>query len=145
VVFVLGGPGSGKSTQCENIVREYGFVHLSAEELIEKSTEEGKNVSTEITIGLLKKEMEKLLQIGKYKFLIDEFPRNQESLQAWEKELADFADIRMVLYFECNEKMATQRLLKRAETSGLEDTSENIKKRYKTFTSETAPLMEVFF
>ena len=34
VVFVLGGPGSGKGTQCANLVREYGFVHLSAGDLL---------------------------------------------------------------------------------------------------------------
>ena len=30
VVFVLGAPGSGKGTQCQNIVDKYGYVHLSA-------------------------------------------------------------------------------------------------------------------
>ena len=30
VVFVLGGPGAGKGTQCALLVKEYGFVHLSA-------------------------------------------------------------------------------------------------------------------
>lgn len=29
VVFVLGGPGAGKGTQCENLTKNYGFVHLS--------------------------------------------------------------------------------------------------------------------
>ena len=30
VVFVLGGPGSGKGTQCEQLVANFGFNHLSA-------------------------------------------------------------------------------------------------------------------
>ena len=30
VIFVLGGPGSGKGTQCQRIVEAYGFEHLSA-------------------------------------------------------------------------------------------------------------------
>lgn len=30
VVFVLGGPGSGKGTQCEKIVEEFPVEHLSA-------------------------------------------------------------------------------------------------------------------
>ena len=34
VVFVLGGPGAGKGTQCANIVREFGWVHLSAGDLL---------------------------------------------------------------------------------------------------------------
>lgn len=29
VIFVLGGPGVGKGTQCEKLVQDYGFVHLS--------------------------------------------------------------------------------------------------------------------
>lgn len=34
IVFVLGGPGSGKGTQCERIVEKYGFTHLSSGELL---------------------------------------------------------------------------------------------------------------
>ena len=34
VVFVLGPPGSGKGTQCQKIVKEYGYAHLSAGELL---------------------------------------------------------------------------------------------------------------
>ncbi len=30
VVFVLGGPGSGKGTNCSRIVEDFGYVHLSA-------------------------------------------------------------------------------------------------------------------
>ena len=30
IIFVLGGPGSGKGTQCQKIVKAYGFDHLSA-------------------------------------------------------------------------------------------------------------------
>ena len=41
VVFVLGGPGAGKGTQCANIVREYGWVHLSAGDLLRAERETG--------------------------------------------------------------------------------------------------------
>ena len=34
VVFVLGGPGSGKGTLCAKIVETYGWVHLSAGDLL---------------------------------------------------------------------------------------------------------------
>ncbi|KAH0445939.1 hypothetical protein IEQ34_025227 [Dendrobium chrysotoxum] len=34
VVFVLGGPGAGKGTQCERLVKNYGFVHLSGSNLL---------------------------------------------------------------------------------------------------------------
>ena len=34
--MLLGGPGSGKGTQCEKIVETYGFTHLSAGDLLRK-------------------------------------------------------------------------------------------------------------
>lgn len=34
VVLVLGGPGVGKGTQCARLVHDYGFVHLSAGDLL---------------------------------------------------------------------------------------------------------------
>lgn len=39
VIFVLGGPGAGKGTQCGNLVRDYGFVHLSAGDLLRAEQE----------------------------------------------------------------------------------------------------------
>ena len=32
----LGGPGSGKGTQCARIVENFGFIHLSAGDLLRK-------------------------------------------------------------------------------------------------------------
>ena len=34
IVCVLGGPGSGKGTQCEKIVANFGYTHLSAGDLL---------------------------------------------------------------------------------------------------------------
>jgi adenylate kinase len=28
IIFIVGGPGSGKGTQCERIVQKYGYTHL---------------------------------------------------------------------------------------------------------------------
>ena len=85
VIFVLGGPGAGKGTQCERIVqvrlatshckiycyiKEFGYVHLSAGELLREERanpdssdgkliddyiKEGKIVPVEITINLIMK------------------------------------------------------------------------------------------
>lgn len=44
VVFVLGGPGAGKGTQSELLVKNFGFVHLSAGELLRSEVKkESKN------------------------------------------------------------------------------------------------------
>ena len=41
VVFVLGGPGAGKGTQCKKIESEYGWVHLSAGDLLRAERKTG--------------------------------------------------------------------------------------------------------
>lgn len=97
VVFILGGPCSGKGTQSTLINNHLNFKHLSAGELlreerknpssqhgdlIEKTIVEGKIVPSFITVALLKAAMEKNgKQYGK--FLIDGFPRNKENLDKW--------------------------------------------------------------
>ena len=99
VVFVLGGPGAGKGTQCTNIVKKYGYVHLSAGdllreertksnsefgELIENHIKNGTIVPVEITCSLLDRAMQNSENPNK-KFLIDGFPRNEDNLQGWNK------------------------------------------------------------
>lgn len=36
IIVLLGGPGSGKGTQCTRIVETFGFTHLSAGDLLRK-------------------------------------------------------------------------------------------------------------
>ena len=36
-----GGPGSGKGTQCSKIVDEFGYVHLSAGDLLREEVTRG--------------------------------------------------------------------------------------------------------
>ncbi|KAL6557332.1 UMP-CMP kinase 3 [Orobanche minor] len=100
VVFVLGGPGSGKGTQCENIVKHFGYTHLSAGDLlraerdsgsengtmIKNMIKEGRIVPSEVTIKLLQRAME---HSGNDKFLIDGFPRNEENRAAFECQMTD--------------------------------------------------------
>jgi UMP-CMP kinase len=94
VVFVLGGPGSGKGTNCSKLVSQYGWVHLSAGDLLREERQsgselaemintyiaEGKIVPAEVTVKLLRAAMEK--SISK-KFLVDGFPRDMANLACW--------------------------------------------------------------
>ena len=41
MLFLTGGPGSGKGTQCANIVEHYGFSHLSAGDLLRAEIKSG--------------------------------------------------------------------------------------------------------
>jgi len=76
-------------------------------------------------------------------FLIDGFPRNLDNLDGWVSEACQTA--RAVLFFECAEETLEQRLLERGKTSGRSDDNlASIKKRFKTFQSETMPVVEIF-
>jgi adenylate kinase len=37
----IGGPGSGKGTQCDKIVKKYGFTHLSTGDLLRNEVQSG--------------------------------------------------------------------------------------------------------
>lgn len=88
MVFVLGGPGAGKGTQCALLASRFGYRHLSAGDLLREERQRpgseygelintyirsGKIVPMHITIGLLERAM---VASGRAKFLIDGFPRD---------------------------------------------------------------------
>ncbi|CAM8913441.1 unnamed protein product [Rhodiola kirilowii] len=152
VVFVLGGPGSGKGTQCANIVKHYGFTHLSAGDLlraeiksgsengnmIQEMIKEGKIVPSEITIKLLHRAM---LESGNDKFLIDGFPRNEENRAAF--EALTNIEPEFVLFFDCSEEEMERRILGRNQ--GREDDNiETIRKRFKVFLDSSLPVIQYY-
>ncbi|KAI7848973.1 adenylate kinase-domain-containing protein [Circinella umbellata] len=158
VVFVLGGPGAGKGTQCENLKRDYGFVHLSAGdllraeqkrpgskygELINHYIREGLIVPMEVTIALLENAMKEAMETSKStRFLIDGFPRKMDQAIKFEEVVVPS---KVVLYFECPEEVMLKRLLKRGESSGrIDDNIESIKKRFNVFTETSFPVIEAF-
>ncbi|XVE99897.1 hypothetical protein REPUB_Repub03eG0240700 [Reevesia pubescens] len=152
VVFVLGGPGSGKGTQCANIVEHFHYTHLSAGDLlraeiksgsengtmIQNMIKEGKIVPSEVTIKLLEKAM---LENSNDKFLIDGFPRNEENRAAF--EAVTKIEPEVVLFFNCPEEEMERRLLSRNQ--GREDDNiETIRKRFKVFLDSSLPVIEYY-
>ncbi|PSN55220.1 UMP-CMP kinase [Blattella germanica] len=156
IVFVLGAPGSGKGTQCGKIAKEFNFVHLSAGdllreerakegskygELIEEAIKNGKIVPVEITCSLIEAAMERS---ESNKFLIDGFPRNQNNLDGWNKQMAPHVNLLFVLFFECSQDICVGRCLDRgAGGSGrTDDNMESLKKRFHTYVNDTLPVIK---
>ncbi|KAH8432585.1 uridylate kinase ura6 [Aspergillus melleus] len=166
VVFLLGGPGSGKGTQSSNLVRDYGFVHLSAGDLlraeqvregsqygdlIKTYIREGKIVPMEITVALLSNAMAAELAADaaapggadkKARFLIDGFPRKLDQAVFFEDTVCPSE---MTLFLDCPEEVMESRLLKRGETSGRDDdNAESIRKRFRVFVETSMPVVKAF-
>lgn len=40
-IWVIGGPGCGKGTQCDRIIEKYGFLHLSSGDLLRAEVASG--------------------------------------------------------------------------------------------------------
>lgn len=162
VVFVLGGPGAGKGTQCTLLSERMSWTHLSAgdllreernsgsalAELINSKISAGQIVPSSITVKLLKSAMEKIYDADdtRTKFLIDGFPRSAENVTVWEEFMpTSVANLEFVLFLDCPEDVMTGRLLERAKTSGRNDDNlETIRKRFKTFRDSSMPIVDMF-
>uniref|UniRef100_A0A1B0CYY3 Uncharacterized protein n=1 Tax=Phlebotomus papatasi TaxID=29031 RepID=A0A1B0CYY3_PHLPP len=48
IVWILGGPGSGKGTQCDKIVAKYGFSHFSTGDLLREEVASGSDLGKEL-------------------------------------------------------------------------------------------------
>jgi len=156
IIFIVGGPGSGKGTQCAKMVEKYGLSHLSSGDLLRdevqsgsargsqltKIMESGQLVPLEVVLDLIKEAMLKEFSKGSHGFLIDGYPREVKQGQQFESEIMEAA---LVVYFEVSGETMTQRLLGRAKTSGrVDDNIETIKKRLDTFYKQTEPVVDYY-
>jgi len=157
VLFVLGGPGVGKGTQCTKIIENFSaWAHISAGDclraernnpdsadgqLINGFIKEGKIVPVAITVKLLQKAMAD--SKGKSCFLIDGYPRNLDNVTGWEENVGDKANVAGVLFYSATEEELVKRLMGRGEGRD-DDNMEVIKKRFKTYTTETMPIVELY-
>ena len=149
---------SGKGTQCEKIVQQYGFKHLSAGELlrteqnaknsqfgeeIQKHMVNGTIVPVAITCSLL---LRAIKESKCENFLIDGFPRNQDNLDGWLKEAPKTVSVKNVLFFQCSQDTCLLRCLKRGENGSgrADDDKEILKKRFVTYENSTLPIIEYY-
>merc|ERR1711909_107035 len=106
IVWVLGGPGCGKGTQCDKIVAKYGYTHLSSGDLlreeVKSGSERGKTLNAMmekgdlvplfVVLDLLAEAMLAALS-GSKGFLIDGYPREIAQGEEFEKEICPCSKI----------------------------------------------------
>ncbi|XP_063698551.1 adenylate kinase isoenzyme 1 isoform X2 [Culicoides brevitarsis] len=153
IIWVLGGPGCGKGTQCDRIIAKYGFSHFSTGDLLRAEVASGSPkgkelqdmmtkgllVSNQIVLELLEAAMNKVANTPG--FLIDGYPREPAQGPEFEKIIAP---VDIILYFECSDNTLVTRIMKRAAESAVkraDDNEETLKTRIATFRENTEKIL----
>jgi len=151
IVWVLGGPGSGKGTQCEKIVEEYGFTHLSSGQLLRDEVSSGSDrgnelapiiangqlVSLATVLQLVKEAILKSLPTSKG-FLIDGYPRDVAQAEEFERTISP---CKQIIYFELSDETMASRLLQRGRA---DDNAATIAKRLTNFHKKSKPVITAY-
>ena len=139
-LILFGPPGSGKGTQSESIIAEFGLKHLSTGNLLREEIgnsttlgleakrfmDAGQLVPDEVVIGMVDNFMQAHPEAKG--FLFDGFPRTTAQCIALDALLkSKSSEINVVLALEVSEEELVKRLLGRGLTSGRsDDTNETI-------------------
>jgi len=158
-IIIFGAPGSGKGTQSDKIIAEYGVAHISTGDVlraeIKAGTElgntatqyinDGKLVPDAIIIDMLANVLDK--QGNEVPGVIfDGFPRTIAQAEALDEMLAKRGqNVSVVIGLEVDDEELINRIVARGKTSGrADDNVETAKKRLDTYYSQTLPLKDFY-
>ncbi|MCR9252040.1 MAG: adenylate kinase [bacterium] len=157
-IVIFGPPGAGKGTQSEKMIEKYNLCHISTGDLFrwhtKNDTELGKRVkeimdngelvSDDITIAMLREEVEKNPQASG--FLFDGFPRTvaqAEALDALMKSLD--TEIHSVIELKVTEEEVRKRIAKRKELEGrVDDADDKLDRRIKEYFDKTVHVLPFY-
>ena len=118
-IILYGAPAAGKGTQCELLVREYGYKHISMGQLfrdLDDSTELNREIHEKISKGILiddettaKLLQAKLAELGNAAVVLDGFPRTLNQAKILDKFFSNY----VVINIEVEEQVALERTLGR--------------------------------
>jgi adenylate kinase len=157
-MIFMGPPGAGKGTQAAVVAEKYGIPAISTGDIFRANVGEG------TPLGL---EAKRYMDAGEYVpdsvtnnmvrdrlgqpdaepgFLLDGYPRTLAQVEELDGMLAaSGTSLDAVVVLTVDSEELVQRLLKRAETSGRsDDTEEVIRHRQDVYTEQTAPLIDVY-
>ena len=154
-LILFGPPGSGKGTQSDKLVAQYGLIHLSTgnllrQEIADKTVlgleaknfmDNGRLVPDSVVIGMVDSFFDKHKEAKG--FLFDGFPRTEAQAIALDELLAiKNTEIANVIALNVTEEELVKRLLERGKTSGRPDDNNEavIRKRFAVYIEETSPV-----
>ena len=158
-LILFGPPGSGNGTQSEKLIARYGLKHLSTGDLLRSEInrqtslgqaaknfmDKGQLVPDEVVIGMISSALDENPQAKG--FLFDGFPRTSAQAEALDNLLKFKKDsIAVMLALDVSEEELVKRLIKRGETSGRsDDTNEQIiRARITEYSTKTAVVADYY-
>ena len=166
-IIIFGAPGSGKGTQSDKIIAEFGVAHISTGDVLRSEInaqtdlgrtastyiQEGKLVPDSLIIDMLAKKLDKLVkEITTSEgnmlpgVIFDGFPRTIAQAEALDKMLEERGEkVNVVIGLEVDDKELIKRIVERGKTSGrADDNEETAKKRLDTYYAQTLPLKKFY-
>ena len=158
-IVIFGAPGSGKGTQSDKIIAEFGVEHISTGDVlraeIKAGTELGKTAASYINEGNLVPDsliIDILASVLDSKgkdikgVIFDGFPRTIAQAEALDKMLAERGEkVSTVIGLEVEDAELIKRIILRGKTSGrADDNEETAKKRLDTYYGQTLPLKDFY-
>ena len=157
-LVLFGPPGAGKGTQSEKLIQKYGFVHISTGDLFRWHTKNdtplgkrvkeiinsGALVPDEITIAMLKEELDKNPQAKG--FLFDGFPRTVAQAEALDTFMKDNKTaIHHVIALDVTEQEVRTRIAKRrTESNRADDEEDKLNKRITEYFTKTVHVLPYY-
>ena len=152
-IILFGPPGCGKGTQATFICESLSIPHLSTGDMLrnavssgseiglkaKKIMESGGLVSDEIVFSIVKERIAK--NDCENGFILDGFPRTVNQAKKLDLLLSDNHKLDCVLNIKVDEEEIIKRLIVRARE---DDKPDIIKNRFKTYNSETQPLIPFY-
>ena len=157
-IVIFGAPGSGKGTQSELIIKEYGLDHISTGDVLRSEMknetelgkiakdyiEKGQLVPDELIVDMLAKVLDS--KVNSKGVIFDGFPRTIPQAKALKEMLNKRGtDVSVMLNLQVEEEELINRLLERGKVSGRSDDNlETIKSRLDVYHKQTAPLADYY-
>jgi adenylate kinase len=157
-LLIMGPPGAGKGTQAVGLAQRIAGAHISTGDIFRENVanetelgktakqymDAGKYVPDEVTNAMVR---DRLTQPDAESFVLDGYPRTADQVGELDVILDDLGaklDAVLLLVVEDREELV-QRMIKRAETSGrADDTEDVIRHRQDVYDQETAALVPIY-
>lgn len=156
IIFLAGGPGSGRGTQAKKILDRYKeVVHLSMGDILRSQiankgtaddkwnmigslVSKGEMAPQEVTVELIVEHIKKHPKAGAY--LLEGYPRDKNQVEEFNKHIGG---LNFMLMLDCEEYYMQRRLLDRGKaTQRIDDNLNAIQNRISFFKNNTLPVFK---